>query len=156
MPLLIDCYNLLHAPMPPMLAGLNESQLCHTLARTPWAGQGVTVVCDGRAGPLGLIESPVDSVDLVYSGHGRTADQVIIDLIDDDTSPRRLIVVSTDHEIRKAARRRRATSWTSDEFIHRLTRALRTPHSPGPEKPTGTLDEVQTRRWLRAFGLEDA
>lgn len=164
MPLLIDCYNVLHAPMPAMIAGLDEAGLCRALGRTAWRGGGITVVCDGQAGPLGLLESPVEGVDLVYSGRGRTADDVIIEMIAADSSPRRLIVVSTDHAIRKAARRRRATAWTSDQFIHQLVAALGASAGrchgtfpvAGEDKPAGDLDDEETRRWLRVFGLDEA
>ncbi|MEX0643360.1 MAG: NYN domain-containing protein, partial [Pirellulales bacterium] len=157
MPLLIDGYNVLHATMPPALAGLDEAGLCRALARTPWQAEPIVVVCDGRPGPLGVVESPVSEVELVYSGPTRTADDVIIERIDADSAPRRLIVVSTDHAIRKAARRRRAISWTSDQFIHRLVAAMHNDFAPPNEgKPDiDTLPPQQVRDWLDAFGVED-
>ncbi|MFA9476932.1 NYN domain-containing protein [Phycisphaerales bacterium AB-hyl4] len=154
--LLIDAYNVLHTTMPPALAGLDAAGLCLALARTPWREQSIKVVCDGQPGPLGLLDSPTDAVELLYSGVNRTADAVIIDHVNHHTAPRRLTVVSSDHEIRKAARRRRATTWTSEQFIHQLVEALRQGNHPtvGPEKPTGTLDDAQTRNWLKAFGYK--
>ena len=158
MPLLIDCYNVLHSPMPPMLAGLDEGGLCLALARTPWHDAGITVVCDGRAGPLGLSESPVAGVKLAYSGPNRSADDVIIARIDGDTAPRRLTVVSSDRQIRRAAGRRRAASWTSENFVHRLVDALhlaRATQRHEPDKPdAGRLDADEVEHWLRRFGVE--
>lgn len=153
--LLIDAYNVLHTTMPPALAGLDTAGLCRALARTPWRGRPIKVVCDGQPGPLGLTDSPADAVELVYAGVHRTADAVIIEHIEADTAPRRLIVVSTDHEIRKAARRRRATTWTSEQFLHEFVEALRQgPGEIGPEKPPGELDDQQVRTWLATFGYK--
>ncbi len=163
MPLIVDCYNVLHATMPPMLAGLNEASLCRALARTPWArgsGGSIVVVADGRPKPLGVTESPVASVDLIYAGshpgNFRSADDLIIDLIDAATAPRRLTVVSSDRQIRAAARRRRAKDMTSDAFVDRLCGHLRD-HAAGPPPPSRPAVEPLSAdlvaRWKRAFGF---
>lgn len=157
MPLIIDCYNVLHTTMPPMLAGLGEAGLCHALARTTWATAGdITVVADGRPKPLGVTESPVAAVDLVYAGSHRSADDLIIDLINAQSAPRRLTVVSSDREIRAAARRRRARDMSSDDFIDKLCHQLRK-HAQGPppiSRPTvGPLPPELVQRWRDAFGI---
>ena len=156
MPLLIDAYNVLHANKPPPLAGLELVGLCRLLGREPWRRQHARVVCDGAPGPLGLTDSPQEAVTLLYAGHSRSADDLIIDLIDADTAPRRLTVVSSDHEIRRAARRRRARAWTSEHFLHHLAASLAGQAYRGPDKPMPEqLDPNQTDKWLRAFGLDD-
>ena len=153
MPLLIDCYNVLHVTMPPSLAGLDEAGLCRALARSGLHGQKMTVVCDGRVKPHGPAESPVDGVDLVYSGPRASADDVIIRLIDADSAPRRLIVVSNDRQIQKAARRRRAKVMPAEELIRLLaTSGTARPASGG--KPTGALPPDEVERWLVDFGLD--
>jgi predicted RNA-binding protein with PIN domain len=157
MPLLIDCYNVLHAEKPPRLAGLTTAWLCRALARSRWAGQPILVVCDGQASPLELVESPVAAVELTYSGPERTADQVIIQQIERDTGPKRLLVVSSDHEILKAARRRRAKTLTSEQFLHELARQLNQPgHSPRePDKPDPSdMPQAEIDAWLQQFGYE--
>jgi len=156
MPLLIDCYNVLHARMPGMLAGLDEVGLCFALGRSGWANERVTVVCDGNPKPLGLIESPVDNVELVYSGQGRDADTVIIEMIGADTAPKRLTVVSSDREIQKAARRRRAKVLGSDQFIAQLAASLSSgAGAPPTAKPSpGKLSDDDVNRWLERFGFD--
>lgn len=158
MSILIDCYNLLHAPMPPRLAGMAEGQLCMLLASSQWRRRMV-VVCDGMPKPLGLIESPTDAVELVYSGVGRTADSVIMQMVVDDSAPKRLIVVSNDREIQKAARRRRARVWSCETFIHELLKGMNrggkaadTP--PAPAKQQGPLGDEEVDRWLERFGVD--
>ena len=177
MAMLIDCYNVLHAPMPPMLAGLDVAGLCRALGRTRWcrSGASVVVVADGVANPLGTPTSPVDAVELVYSGGstsqgGRNADDVIIGRIRSHTAPKRLTVVSSDREIRAAARQRRCTSWSSEDFVARLCSQLRRDarhlavFKPGPKdpRPRGVgrtvLDGIpadQALRWLREMGVTD-
>ncbi|MEM8784159.1 MAG: NYN domain-containing protein [Planctomycetota bacterium] len=173
--LLIDCYNVLHCAMPPMLAGLDVERLCRALAKTHWVKTGgVTVVADGRPNPLGTPTSPVPEVGLVYSGGssggGRSADDVIIARIAASSHPRRLTVVSSDREIRAAAHHRRCASWSSEDFLSRLCGQLRrqarhqTKTKPRPKqpKPLGVgrtaLDGVpaeQALRWLREMGVPD-
>jgi predicted RNA-binding protein with PIN domain len=153
MPLLIDCYNVLHANMPPALAGLDEAGLCRAIAHSAWAGHGAKVVCDGKVKPGGPSESPVEGVELIFAGKGKSADDVILDLIDADTAPRRLVVVSSDREIQKAARRRRCKVLTSEQFVHTL--ASRGGGGAAEPRRTSPLNESEVGRWLEEFGFED-
>ena len=150
-PLLIDGNNLMHA-----LAGagveVGRAGLCRLLERARLDFRRVHVVFDGP--PRGQIAA--GAVQVTYSGQ-RSADDILAECIAADTAPRRLTVVSTDHQVRRAARRRRCRTETSESFARRLVRALRRdrraePPEP-PEKQTG-LTEAQTRRWLRELGLE--
>ena len=161
MPLIVDCYNVLHQTMPPMLAGLDEGALCRALGRTPWASPaagGITVVADGRPKPLRAEASPVESVELVFAGSSRSADDLIIDLIAADSAPRRLTVVSSDRQIRAAARRRRARDLPADRFIDKLCGHLRRGETrpPPPGRPAvDPLPPELVERWKRAFGIDD-
>src|SRR5687768_8879589 len=105
--------------MPPGLAGLDEAGLCRALARSAWASGRIMVVCDGAPKPHAR-DSPEPGVELLYAGRGVSADDRIEALIEADTAPRRLTVVSSDRAIQKAARRRRATAMGSNELIHVL------------------------------------
>ncbi len=147
-PLLIDCYNVLHADP---RHELTTATLCQKLARTRWARFGISVFCDGLPKPDERFEPPAE-VQMVHSGPQRSADDLILARIEEDANPRRLVVVSSDRAIRAAARRRRANSWTSEEFLQRLqqqatTKPLRSAGKPGP------LTEDQVDHWLRAFGF---
>lgn len=165
MPLIVDCYNVLHATMPPMLAGLDEGGLCRALARTTWArgaygggGGGITVVADGRPKPLRAAESPVPEVDLVFAGSHRSADDLIIQLINQHSAPRRLTVVSSDRQIRAAARRRKARDLPSDDFIDKLVHQLaRNPHGPPPPRRPNIapLPPELVQRWKKHFGFRE-
>ena len=160
MSLIVDCYNVLHATMPPLLAGLDEGGLCQALARSQWANGPMTVVADGRPKPFRAVESPVASVELLYAGsvpgRHRDADGLIISLIDAHTAPRRLTVISSDRQVRAAARRRRARDVDSDTFIERLAGQLRR-RSAGPTPPSRPnippLPPELVQRWRDAFGF---
>ncbi|MEM9883309.1 MAG: NYN domain-containing protein [Planctomycetota bacterium] len=162
--MVIDCYNVLHADLPPGLAGLDEAGLCRAVGRTAWAASGVTVVADGRPKPGGAASSPAAGVDLIYSGGsgGRSADDVIVELIAWHSAPRRLTVVSSDRAIRAAARRRRARDWPSDVFVTRLVEQLRrTSHGVTHDLGESTRPQVEplppelVTRWKRQFGFRD-
>ncbi len=159
MPLAIDCYNLLHIPMPPSLAGLDESRLCQLLARSRWSGTGIWVVCDGVIKPGGIGQSPVHQVELVYSGPSRCADSVIMEMVAANSAPRRLTIVSTDRQIRAAARRRRCHVVTSKQFISELLQLLSGPSMGGhgdPESHRHTaLSGQEVDQWLKTFGVND-
>jgi len=170
MPLLIDCYNVLHADIPPALAGLGEASLCALLRRSPWASGGVVVVCDGSPKPHSPDVHAVEPVELIFSGQGRSADDVIIKRIDEDSAPKRLTVVSSDRAIRRAARRRRARDWSSEAFLSRLVKVAtqggnRSDADPsageglpgaGTGKPSaGSITDHHVQHWLEKFGITD-
>jgi hypothetical protein len=148
--LLIDCYNLLHTPMPQPLAGLDEAALVKLLAGGPW--RGAIVVCDGVEKPHAPTSLGADDVELRYAGAGRTADEVIIALIDGASAPRQTTVVSNDRQIRKAAARRRAKALTCETFIGQLGKiAARQGRPARAVRPLPTDADY----WLREFGLAD-
>lgn len=155
MGLLIDGYNVLFTDMPVNLAGLDEIALCVLLSRSVWADGPITVVYDGQVKPHGPARSPVESVNLVYSGAGRSADELIISAIDADTAPRRLLVVSTDRQIQKAARRRRCQVMDSKAFVHHLAKGWRAEARHPGQQAGGEfaerLDGDEVLRWLKYF-----
>ncbi len=121
----------------------------------------VRVVFDG-APPYGPLAEQIhdERIDVKYAV-GRTADDVIIEYISADSAPRRLTVVSTDREIRTAARHRRCKTETSEDFAKTLVRMLERSRQTSPrqsteppEKRVGLTPE-QTRAWLRELSVEE-
>lgn len=171
MPYLVDGNNLLFALKK---AGLDvaRSVLCALVARLaqsprprtggrasrPSKREDVTVVFDGPPphGPLAQ-QIEVEGVRIVFAAP-EPADAVIMREIAEDSAPRRLIVVSTDRQIRQAARRRRCVIRLSEDFVQDLLTAADAPaHKTTPEmreKYQG-LSEAQTRQWIKEFGLEE-
>jgi predicted RNA-binding protein with PIN domain len=161
MPVLIDGNNLLYAAResnperPP-----SRSTLCHHLGQ--WArrtGQRVAIVFDGPTPSAALAHQISDpNVVTSYSGAGISADDVLSKAIDADSAARLLLVVSSDREIARAARRRRAKTIRSEAFwaivLRDLARPLPQALEP-PEKRRG-LQPGDTDRWLRDLGLNGA
>jgi hypothetical protein len=108
-----------------------------------------------RAGLARQISNP--DVSVGYSGAGVSADEVLQRAICADSAARLLLVVSSDHEIAKAARRRRAKSVRSDEFWARVLRDIARPVKPSlePEAKQGGLQPDEVDRWLRELELDD-
>src|ERR1700761_4481913 len=115
-----------------------------------------TVVFDVRKAPDGRpAEASHKGIRTVFAVANPTADERIDELIRAHPDPKRLTVVSSDNQVRASARRRGASSLTSDEFLDRLDRAVReardAPAPAGPEKPS-SLSEAEAAFWAREFG----
>jgi len=151
MALIVDAYNVLHQShkLPPEYGTIGVGDLCRLLERSRWSGRRITVVCDGSPKPDE--GDYVGAVDLRHSGRNRDADSVIVELIDADTGPRDLVVVSNDGEIRRAARRRRARTMSAEHFLRSLVQQPRR-RSEQPDKPAPSSD---VDAWLDEFGLGD-
>ena len=161
MRLLIDCYNLLHATMPPALAGLEEAGLCRLLAAGRF--EEAVVVCDGVAKPNAPAVSPVEGVQLIYPGPGRSADEWIVERVRTDTAARRITVVTDDRAVQKAVRARRARITPCREMVQLLLELA----GQGPRGSAALLDdsdmakhqgldEPEVRWWLAEFGVEES
>lgn len=164
MSLLVDTYNVLGVTgvLPPEVAGLDEESLARVIARSRFAGRKAALICDGvrsrdlagRDGARGL-KRRVDGVDIIYAGGGRDADSLIERVIAEDSAPRRLLVVSSDRRVQKAAARRRCGVMSSEAFLHRLAADLA---APAPVVDRNVLreqiplDTVSVTAWIREFG----
>jgi hypothetical protein len=166
MALIIDGYNLLHATgivgrgLGP--GGLERARaaLLNFLAASvdPRELPRTVVVFDAREAPSGrprIVEHKGLTVRFA-SGH-ESADALIEELVRGDSSPRRLTVVSSDHRVQRAARRRKATAVDSDRWFAELAQARRERSraaASGPAARPGDLplDPAQVEYWLAQFG----
>ncbi len=117
MAIIIDAYNVLHCThiLPDRYAMMEVGGMCDLLSRSRWRRGRMVVVCDGTVPRFGIGEH--DDVHLIYAGGGKDADSVIEGLIEKDTGPRDLVVVSNDRRIQRAARKRRASVMSSEDFL---------------------------------------
>ncbi len=159
MPVVIDGNNLLCAAqgVEGCSGHLDRADLCHLLAR--WARrrkQRVHIVFDGPSPRRTLLKGVAYAeMQVSFSGHRTTADAVLYRMLETDSAARRLVVVSSDREIGRAAKRRRARVVQSAGFWVRLKRDLARldpQHSEPQEKEVG-LDPPATERWLDELGL---
>ena len=166
MSLLIDGYNLLHASgilgrgVGPGGLERSRSALLHFLAESLDARQlaGTTVVFDARAAPPGLPRlTEYRGMKVRFADRGSDADQEIEQLIAENSAPRRLIVVSSDHRLHRAARRRRAKAIDSDRWYAEILRKRidRARTKSPTRKPADPPTEGEVRFWLKQFGIDE-
>lgn len=84
---------------------------------------------------------------------------MIEQLILQDHSPRQLVVVSSDHRLQRAARRRRAQSIDSERWYAEVVQrrvGRQQGEAAEPAKPAGPLSAAQVAHWLGRFGMSPA
>jgi hypothetical protein len=159
---LIDGYNLLFA-MGVLLKGRTGAAVLEKARRFLLEllhdafGDGadhVTVVFDAKHAPPGLpAELDHQGIHVAFAVHEDEADDLIEQIIRRAAVPHRLTVVSNDHRIREAARRRHCIVQGCGDFLDRLETGRRPPPPPrrgDPGKPTSPSRD-ETQRWLREF-----
>ena len=160
MAVLIDGYNLLRSVQngTDEFAHITESQMCHFISRflkrTKDRGK---IVFDGIGPPDKTPLENIPALEVIFSGRTLEADDVIEELILENTAPKRLTVVSSDRRIKSGAKKRRARAIGSFEFWLELTRTLEKPNREKPLPPGKTqgITEIETDLWLKEFGLDD-
>lgn len=162
MALLIDGYNLLHASgvfpashLPGTLHYARTALLDELLSMLPERElRQTTIVFDSAEAPPGLPNRiNFQGLDVRFASDHADADELIEILIDESLSPRELIVVSSDHRLHRAARRRRATPMDSDVwFIGLQAMQQLVQEEKASAKPQHKLSEGEVNFWLKAFG----
>jgi len=178
MPLLIDTSNVLHVTgvLPPILAGVDVLGLADLIEVSRYRAETVWLVCDGAAGP----NRPTLRGRIVthYVGHTGDADTQIGRMIEASSGPRRLLVISSDHQVRKMAQRRRCRWLSSEDFLAQLghdglhainrnvgppgatprrraaTRGEASPPRPMSPRAALPLKGREVSSWVRRFGLD--
>jgi uncharacterized protein len=166
MSLLIDGYNLLNATGilgrgrgPGSLERARQG-LLNTLAESLPAEDvpRTTIVFDASEAPWGVASQKRHlGMTVIFASRDEDADTLIERLISAESAPKRLTVVSSDHRVQRAAKRRRATAVDSDKwFTHVLRdRVARSASSATADlpKPEGPLTDGEVAHWLSEFGL---
>ena len=167
MPLLIDGYNLLHAsgvmPRGKGPGGLERSRtaLLNLLSASIPADElpRTTVVFDASESPWGAARTVQhQGLTVRFADRDSDADTLIEQLIKADSAPKRLTVVSSDHRIQRAAKRRKATAIDADLWLAQLLRerSAREESSPAENlKPEGPFSPGEVEFWLRQFESGD-
>lgn len=162
--LLIDGYNVLHLTGllghrigPGSLQRARQALLNQLVSLLePAERERTTVVFDARDPPSDRPRTyRHQGIQVRFCERGGDADTLIEDLIQLETAPRRLTVVSSDRRIQRAARRRKARAvdvpvWYAELSHRRRARAEKEVQA----KPPVPLLEEDVRYWLRRFGLD--
>jgi predicted RNA-binding protein with PIN domain len=156
---IIDGHNLLWSIQQTNkdLEPISSVQLCRVVGRyLKLTGETGEIVFDGIGPPDKSGFDEISSLEVFFTGRSTDADTVIETKIKADTSPRRLIVVSSDRRIRKAAHTRKAIPVRSEKFWDDVRRQLsRKATTAEPiEKQIG-LSEGETEQWLKFFDIEE-
>ncbi len=164
--LIIDAYNLMHACGlarsrygPGDLERLRNRFLNWLSGRlTEAERRRTTVVFDAHEAPSGLENAEKrEEMTVLYAPPGGDADSLIEELVAAHSAPRQIRVVSTDRRLRRAARRRRDSSVSSEAFARQLEDRdsagdERTPDADQRAKLTGATHEDDVAHWLSEFG----
>ncbi|MGC9399042.1 MAG: NYN domain-containing protein [Anaerolineae bacterium] len=153
MPFLIDGHNVISAlPDVDLSDPHDEAKLVLKLRR--WAARTrrqATVVFDGGV-PGGYSRSlSGGGLEVVFAARRYTdADRIIKSRLRHLPDAPNWTVVSSDHEVREAARRVGARTLTAEAFVKRLEDGPR----PTLEKPT-SISEEEVQAWLEVFGAAE-
>jgi predicted RNA-binding protein with PIN domain len=175
--LIIDGYNLMHAVglvrgklVGKQLEGARARllrRLAYQLTKDERAS--TIVVFDAKTIlPVSSREELIEGFRVLYPEPGHEADELIEQLIAQETHPRKLRIVSSDRRLHRAARERMAAAINSDKFLDELDERKPAPVDPPPvaaprpavEIPSltpksGTPQKpapVDVNYWLKEFG----
>ncbi|MCP4785585.1 MAG: NYN domain-containing protein [Fuerstiella sp.] len=97
---------------------------------------------------------------VLFAPKGTDADTEIEQLLKQHSSPKQVLVVSSDHRLHKAARRRKASCVDSEDFLAGIQTSadtdVRQPQRPQLENTSHLAVEEQLQSWADEFeGAED-
>lgn len=114
----------------------------------------VTVVFDAAKPPPGVpAETTYQGIQVRFAIGMAAADDLIEVLIRKASTPRHLTVVSDDHRIQKAARRRHCVVNGCGDFLQEIEERRKPPPAPPKEQPAkpSSLSREETQHWLKEF-----
>ena len=163
MPLLIDGYNLLNVTgivgrgVGPGTLDRSRKALLNFIAESidPAEVPQTTVVFDAHDAPPGLPRTVTHhGITVHYASDYEDADELIEELIQAHSAPRSLTVVSSDHRIHRAAKRRKAQPIDSDRWYAETIRRRAErgqPDAAAEIKPQHKPSPEEVERWLKVF-----
>jgi predicted RNA-binding protein with PIN domain len=160
---LIDGYNFLHVTnvftrdAGPGSVDRLHAALLDFLAQAmdPEQCQRTTVVFDAKGRrAVSRRTSQHAGMTIHYAARTEDADTLIAELVGDHHSPRNLTVVSSDHQVQRAAKRRRAKTVDSEVWYGELRRVLRDRASQVPPADTAALANPFPAEYLAEVARE--
>ncbi len=156
--IIIDGHNLLHAilKIEEDPKAVSDIELCRVVSsylnQTNQVGE---IVFDGRGPRDKDVFERVDGIEVTFSGIRNDTDTIIEEKIKTNTAPKRLIIVSSDRRLRKAARSRKAIAVKSEDFWIKVQKQLsrKRPQKEPAAKRRGISDS-ETKQWMKIFGIE--
>lgn len=161
--LLIDGYNALHQffrgrPIEPETMPSRRKEFLEALEiYSVRRRKNILVVFDaGRSDPPFPTRRQIvrGRLAVLTTPRGVTADDAIIEKLEEARDRRALKVVTSDRVILNAAQRRRVESQTSEDFVQELERFLQAGRSIYDEEKIQGISEGEADYWLKEFGLD--
>lgn len=162
MALLIDGYNLLHVTDIFGREGSGTALHRSREALLDWLAVAIdererpqtTIVFDAAGAPPGLPRTIIhEDMTVHFARRYADADEMIEELIEAHAEPQTLVVVSSDHRVQRAARRRKAKLIDSERWFADLQAARRDASAPPrpPAKPIADPTGDQVAYWIDKF-----
>jgi predicted RNA-binding protein with PIN domain len=134
----------------------SDCQLCRLIGRyLGLIGESGEIVFDGTGPPDKRGFDQIENIEVFFAGAGTDTDTIIEEKIQASTAPKRLVIVSSDRRLRKAAHTKKATAVKSEAFWEDMRKQLS--RKPGPKEPRekrNGLTEGETEQWLEIFGFD--
>lgn len=116
-----------------------------------------TIVFDAKRLPSKetSADSIVDGIRILYAVDHEDADSLIEELIAHHSTPKKLVVVSSDHRLQTAATRRKATGIDSDVWYDRLLSSGIKQPQPGSsscDAKQQSIQSLESINWIQEFG----
>ncbi len=150
MPVIIDGHNLI-GKMSKIRLGErdDEEKLLRILARQLHRGSQKFIVVFDKGADLDSGPRQIGPrLRVIFAPPEGSADDIIIDMIKQDPNPKGLTIVSSDNEIRRCARSRRARLVSSEDFAKKLES---TPKRRRSAPRGNTADVLDVEEWLDYF-----
>ena len=165
MKLLIDGYNLMFAlnvvGQPGKGTSLFRSRLAllNMIASVLSSQEraSTAIVFDAKNAPPGLPrKQKMNSITIYFADRREEADDMLIALIEASHHARELTVVTSDHKIQRAARRRSAQVFDSDVWFRDRLAEQRIQSPNEPDKPIPDISDAELATWLNDFHAFDS
>ena len=139
---ILDTNNVLGATdvLPTEIAGPTPQEFVNVLSASRRYSGGFLLVCDGERWDDAPKSLP-SGIQVAFSGHGVTADDVIARVVSQSSISRHLLVVTTDRALQKQVKRLKASTMDSKAFLEELGFDWqRTAQAPQPRADAPELD----------------
>jgi predicted RNA-binding protein with PIN domain len=155
----IDGYNLIHALgmiQRHMTRGGLEDSRGKLLAFLAWAfgteAARVRVVFDAKHAPRGVPKQQRrHGLHIHFAPKNQSADDWIEKMIEEESQPRSLVVISNDMRLQSAARHRGARAWSHEALLDFLEKRVKATAAPADDERVGELAPEESKRWLKEF-----
>jgi len=150
MPVVIDGHNLIGKMKGISLADPHdEEKLVGLLAQHLHDSPQKVIVVFDKGSDLAFIRTKHGpGLRVIFARPESSADAVIMEMIKNDPNPRGLTIVSSDNEIRRCARSRRAHLMSSEDLAQELESC---PHHHKRRARTDDIGKIDVNEWLEYF-----